>query len=179
MNTWIALFRGINVGGKNFLPMAELKRQLKSAGCTNVRTYIQSGNAVFESSARRPAPLAKKIASQVQSSHGFRPQVIVLSGTNLQAALDHNPFPAAEQLPTTLHFFFLSEPAFAADIRGLEAAQSGSEQFQLTDQVFYLLAPDGLGRSKLAAKAEKLLGVPATARNFRTVRKLLEMVEQR
>lgn len=147
-------------------------------GCTNVRSYIQSGNVIFESSARRPEPLAKKIALQVESSHGFRPQVIVLTGSDLQTAIDQNPFPDAEQLPKSLHLFFFSEPAFSADLRGFDAAQSGSEKYQLTDQVFYLLAPEGLGRSKLAARAEKLLGVPATARNFRTVSKLLEMVEE-
>jgi len=172
------LFRGINVGGNNILPMAELRNELKSMGCTNVRTYIQSGNVVFESSARRPEPLAKKIALQVDSSHGFRPTVIVLTGPDLQMAIDDTPFPDAEQLLKTLHFFFLSQPAFSADIQGLTAAQSGSEQYQLTDQVFYLHAPDGLGRSKLAARAEKLLGVSTTARNFRTVSKLLEMVEE-
>jgi len=176
MSTWIAFFRGINVGGNNILPMAELRSGLESIKLRNVRTYIQSGNVVFESSAQQPTSLAKKISRQVESSHGFRPQVMLLTELDLRAAIENNPFTAEEQFPKTLHFFFLSEPVLSADMEALDEAKSESEQYKITDQVFYLHAPDGLGRSKLGAKAEKLLGVATTARNFRTVSKLLDML---
>ena len=174
--TWIALLRGINVGGKNRLPMAALKDELAALGCTNARTYIQSGNAVFESGSANPATLANKLADQIQAHHGFRPEVLLLTLEQLQNAMDQNPFPGAIAGPKTLHFSFLAEPATAPDLEALQALQSPTEKFELRGQVFYLHAPDGIGRSKLAAKVERCLGVPATGRNFRTVQKIAELV---
>jgi uncharacterized protein (DUF1697 family) len=146
MNTWIALFRGINVGGNNILPIAQLRSELESLRLRNIRSYIQSGNIVFESTAKQPAALTKRISRQVETVHGFRPQVILLQESDLRAAIKENPFPDAEQLPKTLHFFFLSEPALAANSQALDKVKSPSEQYQLTERVFYLHAPDGLGR---------------------------------
>ncbi len=91
--------------------------------------------------------------------------------------MESNPFPEAEAEPKTLHLFFLASAPEAADIESLTEAKSPSERFHLTDHVFYLHAPDGIGRSKLAANAEKYLGVAITARNWRTVQKLREMAE--
>ncbi|MCP4005692.1 MAG: DUF1697 domain-containing protein [bacterium] len=176
MTTWIALFRGINVGGKNILPMAKLKIDLASLGLKNVRTYIQSGNVVFESTAKSASSLAAKIAGRVEKQHGFRPHVLLLSREDLLASIDSNPFPQAVSDPKTLHFSFLLEPPADPDLKALEDARSPTENYRLIDRVFYLHAPDGVGRSKLAANAEKRLGVVTTARNYRTVNKLLEMV---
>ena len=175
MSTYIALFRGINVGGRNALPMRELVRDLESLDCEEVQTYIQSGNAVFRYSPKSTASLAAKIAKKIENRRGFRPQVLILSARQLREAIASNPFPEAEAEPRALHLFFLASPPAAAEIDALNAAKSSSERFHLTEQVFYLHAPDGVGRSKLAAKAEKLLGVPTTARNWRTVVKLAEM----
>ncbi len=176
MNTWIALFRGINVGGNNMLPMAKLKHDLESLNCTNIRTYIQSGNVVFDSTARTPSSLAGKIARRIEQQHGFRPQILLLDRQDLLAAIESNPFPGAVSDPKTLHFFFLAEPATDPNINALDNAKKSTEKYQLTDHVFYLYAPDGIGRSKLAANAEKHLGVVTTARNYRTVDKLAAMV---
>lgn len=175
MTTWIALFRGINVGGKNILPMAKLRSDLESLKLENVRTYIQSGNVVFESSAISRSSLSEKIASQVEKHNGFRPQVLVLSREDLLTAIESNPFAAAISDPKTLHFLFLAESPVAPDLQALEDCKAPTEEFQLTDGVFYLHAPDGIGRSKLAANAERLIGVAATGRNYRTVDKLLAM----
>ena len=133
MQTWIALFRGINVGGNNILPMAKLKSDLESLN---------------------------------------------LSNEDLLTAIESNPFPNAVSDPKTLHFFFLAEPASNPDTEALGGIKTSTEKYQLTDGVFYLHAPDGVGRSKLAANAEKHLGVVTTARNYRTVAKLLAMVTQ-
>ena len=92
-------------------------------------------------------------------------------------AIESNPFPEAEAEPKTLHLFFLSSAASAADVVSISERKSRSERYQLTDRVFYLHAPDGIGRSKLAANVEKLLGVTVTARNWRTVQKLRKMAE--
>ena len=177
MSTWIALFRGINVGGNHLLPMSELVRDLQSLDLENVKTYIRSGNAVFRSSSEVSASLEARIASKIQKRHGFSPQVLTLSADRLQNAIESNPFPEAEAEPNTLQLFFFASAPAAPDIKSLTAAKSPSERFHLTDQVFYLHAPDGIGRSKLAANAERLLGVTVTARNLRTVQKLWEMAK--
>ncbi len=178
METWIALFRGINVGGKNILPMAKLTKDLASLKLKNVRTYIQSGNVVFESAATSPSSLSRKIAKRIEDRHGFRPQVLLLNRDELLTAIKSNPFPRAVADPKSLHFFFLAEPTVAPNTRALDAAKSPTENYKLTDRVFYLHAPDGIGRSKLAANAERHLGVVTTARNYRTVAKLFDMVTQ-
>jgi uncharacterized protein (DUF1697 family) len=176
MRTWIALFRGINVGGHNILPMAKLKSDLESLNMENVRTYIQSGNVVFDSESKSASSLSKKISERIQARHGFHPQVLIVDEETLLASVESNPFTTAISEPKTLHFFFLAKPASNPDIDALEEAKAPSESYKLTDQVFYLHAPDGIGRSKLASKAEKYLGVVTTARNYRTVEKLLSML---
>ena len=173
METWIALFRGINVGGKNILPMAELRSDFEALKLNNVRTYIQSGNVVFEATAKTTTTISKKIKRRVEERHGFRPELLVLHKDELIAAVEANPFSDATSDPKTLHFFFLVQPTTAAQTDGLEDARKETENFHLTDRVFYLHAPEGIGRSKLAAKVEKHLGVTTTARNFRTVDKLV------
>jgi len=175
MTRWIALFRGINVGGNNILPMAQLRKDLESLKLKGVRTYIQSGNVLFDSTAGTAASLTKKVRDLVEKRHGFRPQVFLLKSADLAAAMKANPFPEAEAEPKTLHFAFLAEKATGADTDALDKAKAPSERYVITDRVFYLHAPDGIGRSKLAAKAEKLLGVVTTGRNFRTVAKLHAM----
>lgn len=178
MQTWIALFRGINVGGNNILPMAQLRSDFESLGYEDVRTYIQSGNVVFPARSGTATSLGKRITKRIEEQHGFRPQLLVLAYDELLAATEANPFPDAVSDPKTLHFYFLAKPAAKADLAALENARSPSEAYVLTDGVFYLHAPDGVGRSRLAASAEKHLGVATTARNFRTVEKVLAMAAQ-
>jgi uncharacterized protein (DUF1697 family) len=175
MTTWIAFFRGINVGGRNILPMKELQGLLSEIGCVDVVTYIQSGNVVFRHKGGQASNLSKKIRQAVLDRFHFEPHVLLMSVKDLQSALLANPFPAAADNPKTLHLYFLSSAPTDADIDGLEKIKSTSENFELIEQVFYLHAPDGIGRSKLAARVEKLLGVPATGRNWRTAQKVLEL----
>ena len=176
MKTWIALFRGINVGGHNILPMAELKKILESLNLSNVHTYIQSGNVVFDSEAKVTGSLIKRITLRIEERYGFRPHLLLLSRQELKTAIDSNPFPGAVSYPKTLHFGFLATPATNPNLKALGGAKSPTEEFELVDRVFYLHAPDGVGRSKLAANLEKYLGVVVTARNYRTVEKIFSMV---
>ena len=178
MKRWIVLLRGINVGGKNILPMAELRSNLESLNLKNVRTYIQSGNVIFDSTAKTTSSLARKISRRIEQVHGFRPHLLILDRHDLQAAIKDNPFPEAISDPKSLHFCFLAEPATNPDTEALDDAKTSNEKYKLTDRVFYLHAPDGIGRSKLAASAEKHLGVVTTGRNYRTVEKLLLMMTQ-
>ncbi|MEM9151310.1 MAG: DUF1697 domain-containing protein [Cyanobacteria bacterium P01_F01_bin.3] len=176
MRTYIALLRGINVGGKNKLPMKSLVALLEELGCQQVRTYIQSGNAVFSHETTNSTELANRISAAIKESHGFEPRVLLLEKEALEKIIAQNPFPAAESEPKTLHVYFLESVPLQPDLEGLESVKLDSERFALKANAFYLHAPDGLGRSKLAAKAEKLIGVAATARNWRTVSKLADML---
>ncbi|MCH7565736.1 MAG: DUF1697 domain-containing protein [Gemmatimonadetes bacterium] len=175
MTTWIALLRGINVGGRNVLKMKELVVLLNEACCSEVKTYLQSGNAVFKSAESSAAALESRIEKALKEDRGVDVRVLVLGKEELRRAIASNPFPQAVTDPKTLHLFFLSEPPHSPVIESLNSYKADSESFVLTDRVLYLHAPDGFGRSKLAARVERLLGVDATARNWRTVSRVLEM----
>lgn len=175
MPTLIALLRGINVGGHSRLSMKDLVVRMEKAGARDVKTYIQSGNAVFQASARSDATFARALASNIHETHGFKPHVLVLTLDVLTRAMANNPFPEAEAEPKSLHLGFLSARPRHPDIDALDCVKRDSERFGLIGSVFYLHAPDGVARSKLAASAERLLGVPMTSRNWKTVCKIREL----
>lgn len=175
MNSFIALLRGINVGGRNALPMKQLVAICEELKAEDVRTYIQSGNVVFRHGSATGAELSRKIGTAIKNQFGLEPQVIVMTRHELESAMRHNPFPEAEGDPASLHLGFLSEPPITPDLAKLESLRVASERFELIGRVFYLHAPEGVGRSKLAASSERLLGVPMTDRNWRTVAKLREL----
>ena len=177
MTTSIALFRGINVGGSNLLPMKALKALLEKNGCVDVQTYIQSGNVIFRSASSDAARLEKQLTAVVSKSHGFEPRVLVLTRAELERAAAGNPFPEAGENPKSVHLFFLAERPKNADLKPLDALKTKTERFALKGKVLYLHTPDGFGSSKLAQRAERLLGVEATARNWRTVTTILEMAK--
>jgi uncharacterized protein (DUF1697 family) len=174
----VALFRGINVGGKHLLPMAELVEVLKALKLEGIRTYIQSGNVVFDSGRRSMAALSKAITEGIEAKFGFSTKVLVMSASELRLALDENPFQDAASDPKSLHFYFLEKPPVKPNLEAIELAKSATEQYLIKGNVFYLHSPDGVGRSKLAGAVERHLGVAATARNFRTVQKLADMANQ-
>lgn len=177
MHNYVALIRGINVGGKNTLPMKELVAALESIGCSNVHTYIQSGNVVFQSNSSA-GQLADTIAAEIERRQGFKPHVLVLSQSEFEQAINNNPFPEGMADPKSLHFGFLDSIPRNPDMNTLEIIRAPSERFELAGKIFYLLAPDGVGRSKLAMKSEKALGVPMTDRNVNTVGKIMTMLEK-
>lgn len=177
MKTHIALFRGINVGGHNILPMKELRGLLKKLGAEDVKTYIQSGNAVFRHETDNVSQLSDDIRAAIKESHGFEPRVLLLDGAEMEKAVASNPFPEAEAEPKTLHLYFLATVPPSPDVAMLDSLKKDSEQFKLSEKVFYLHAPEGIGRSKLAERVEKALGVAATARNWRTVSKIMAILE--
>jgi uncharacterized protein (DUF1697 family) len=179
MKTYIALFRGLNVGGSNILPMNELVTVLKKIGARNVKTYIQSGNAVFQGEETNALLLSNKISAAIKKSHGFEPQVLLLESEEMERAVESNPFPEAESEPKTLHVHFLASEPKNPDLCSLERIKGDRERFALKEGFFYLHAPEGIGRSKLAANAERLLGVATTVRNWRTVCKVLTMAKER
>jgi uncharacterized protein (DUF1697 family) len=173
---YVALFRGVNVIGRNTLPMKSVPALFEAHGCRDVRTYIQSGNVVFSSDVGDPARLAARLAAAVRRAHGFEPRVLVLTAAALARAAAANPFPEARTDPKSVHLFFLEDRPVKPDVKALEALRTPTERFALKDRVFYLHTPEGFGISKLAAGAERRLGVAATARNWRTVTTLVDMV---
>lgn len=178
MHTYIAFLRGINVGGNNQLPMRELTPLLTQLGLQNVKTYIQSGNVVFQSDRTDRADMAQAITDAIRQSHGFAPYVLLLDQEELAAALAANPFPEGEAEPKSLHLFFMDGSPQNYDTAALDRAKAADERYQLIGQIFYLHAPAGIGRSKLAATMGKGWGVNITARNWRTVSQVMALARQ-
>jgi uncharacterized protein (DUF1697 family) len=175
MHAFVALLRGINVGGKNILPMREFRELLAGLGCEDVASYIQSGNAVFNSSGRA-SELSTSIADRIQTQYRFRPVVLVLAASDFSRIVEETPFVVAPGEENRLHIWFPQKPVSLTNTTRLAALASASERFAQTRAAFYLYAPDGIGRSKLAADVGRCLGVPATARNYRTASKILGLL---
>jgi uncharacterized protein (DUF1697 family) len=175
--THVALLRGINVGGKNMLPMKDLAGMFDAAGCTDVRTYMQSGNVIFEAPAGAPG-IADKITANIEKRFGFRIPVILRTSRQLLKAIRDNPFLAAVEDQRWLHVYFLANAPNARAIAGLDPARSAPDAFHVRGQEIYLHLPNGMGRSKLTnAYFDAKLSTISTARNWATVLKLSEMME--
>lgn len=178
LNTYIALLRGINVGGNNKLPMRDLVTLLEALSLQNVKTYIQSGNVVFQSEQTDTAQLSQAITNAIRQRHGFAPSVLLLDLNSYGKAMAANPFPEGEAEPKSLHLFFMDASPQNLDVVALDRVKLPNERYQLIDQVFYLYAPDGIGRSKLAEAIGKGWGVNITARNWRTVREVMAIATE-
>ena len=178
MQTYIALLRGINVGGKHKLPMRELIKILETLDLHNIKTYIQSGNVVFQSEPSHGAGLADKISNAIDHTHHFKPKVYLLELDELTRAIAANPFPDAETEPKTLYVYFLETIPESPDLTSLETIKQDSERFQLQGKIFYQHSPLGIGKSKLPLRVDKALGVATTARNWRTVCQVAAIAQQ-
>lgn len=170
MKTYIMLLRGINVGGNNILPMKKLVALLLANGVAQAKTYIQSGNVVLQSHHKPGAEITEAIANKF----GFKPSIMLLEQADFLLAAQQNPFPTAEG--KFMHFYF-AEQRLQPDVDKLSKFAKANEQYEIQDNVFYLHAPDGIGRSKLVANIDACLGVPVTGRNLNTMNKLLALVE--
>lgn len=178
MTTCILFFRAVNVGGRNKLPMGELVEMFESLGIPGAVTYTQSGNVALRCSRQQAASLARRIKGAVLESYGFEPSVLVLRIQELEHAIAANPYREASREPKSLHLWFLASEPVEPDFDEMNRLKSASERYKLDKKVFYLHAPEGIGESKLAERVEKCLGVEATARNWGTVTKVLEMAWQ-
>jgi len=151
--------------------MKELASLMNECGYENVKTYIQSGNVIFNA----PGNIDTKTGALVEKKFGFKPEVLILSSKDLNQAIENNPYSAAEG--KQCHFYFCKSYPDSINTAKLTELKAASEEYFIKGKVFYLYAPDGIGRSKLAARIEACLGVPGTARNLNTVNKLSEMVK--
>jgi uncharacterized protein (DUF1697 family) len=152
---------------------------LAGVGFDDLDSYIQSGNLVFRTKLRSRAAIEKKIADQIHQSFGMKIPVMAIKWQAYCEAIEANPFPAACAEPKSLHLFFLGASPKHPDLERLDLLKTKNESFELVGDTFYVHAPDGVGRSKLSPAIEKCLGVPTTARNWRTIMKLHEMGETR
>lgn len=177
MQTYIILLRGINVGGNNLVPMKALTQVLTDAGFSQIKTYIQTGNILLQSPHSShesdAAQLEQDIAKLIDTHFGFTPDIMQLSLSEFSTAAVNNPY--KDKPGNTVHCYFCQQLPSPDEARLKELATS-IEEYRIEGRVLYLHAPDGIGRSKLAANIEKCLKVPATARNLNTVNKLLDMV---
>lgn len=176
--TYAALLRGINVGGSRKVPMADLRTLMEGLGHSGVRSYLQSGQAVFTADHGDEESLAAELAGAIEKRFGFAVDVIVRDHAYLRAIADNCPFPAADLEPKQLHVTYFSAPVDADRFAEIDQVAYLPEEFRLGDRALYLYVPDGLGRSKLAehlSKPRLNKGVIATSRNWNTVVKLVEM----
>lgn len=174
MPNWVGLLRGINVGGRNKLKMAELKACLADAGLDDVATYIQSGNLVFRSSS--PAgKLGQLIADAIERQWGYFVPTLVLKADQLAEAVAEMPY--EDSNPQWLHVTFLHQKPKAKEVKVIEGLDFGDDRFEIDGRIVYLDCPNGYSRTKLNNSFfEKKLNVNATTRNWKTVTKLLAMV---
>jgi uncharacterized protein (DUF1697 family) len=171
----VAMLRGINLGAKRRVPMADLRELLTDAGFANVETYVQSGNIALDSTAK-PAALEGELAKLIGERFGLDVPVIVRSRRQLAAVVKHDPFGELAHDPKRYQVTFLAEKLPAETVHRLEAQATDSERLEVRGRELYSWHPDGAARSKLwNSTAGKGLGVTATARNWTTVLKLLEM----
>lgn len=171
---FIVLFRGINVGGNKVAKMETLRSVLAKAGFGNAASYIQSGNVVLTSdkTAQEVATIVEKVFAD---TFGFSSRVTVRTAGAWQKLIANNPFPQGADDPKRLHAVLIDgAPPPDAAVR-LQEKAAATERFAISEDVLYLFTPDGFGISKLAASLDKVLKVPLTARNWRTVLTLMEM----
>jgi uncharacterized protein (DUF1697 family) len=176
-NTFIALLRGINVGGHKIIKMDQLRKAFEGLGFEDVVTYVQSGNVVFKSPKNTSADLSRKIEEMLLRRFSMSVPVIVRTAEEVGEVLRNNPFLKERGTDVSkLHVTFLSHTPQKAAIRGLDAIAAGVDQFHYCGQEIYLHCPNGFGGTKLSINAfEKVLAVGATTRNWNTVNKLYEM----
>jgi uncharacterized protein (DUF1697 family) len=193
MASHVALLRGINVGGRNKVPMAELREVVAALGHDGVTTYIQSGNVLFTTAETDNAKLAAALESAIEARFGLWSSVVVLSRDELAGVLAASPY-SGELNPRLVHVVFLNaEPPRdlldRIEAAGKAAAAKGSrDTVQASGRALYVHTPDGFGRSELAPNLFKLVTPPArqkkqglagTARNWATATKLLSLCEEK
>lgn len=181
MTRYVAFLRGINVGGKKPIKMKELAAVISAAGFKNVRTYIASGNVIFENSAKDPRRIAKNLENELLKSFGHEIKVIVRTIDELKAIIKRNPFkkekPSADEM---LFVTFLASPSATKPKLPLKSATEKMEVIAFTDSAAFIVAH----RKKTGwfgfphTFAEKQFGVPTTTRNWTTVVKIVAVAER-
>jgi len=174
---YVALLRGINVGGKRKVSMATLRAVVEGLGPTDVETLLQSGNVAFTADEGAAGTLAEELAIAIEAEFGFSVAVLVRTGADLDRVIAANPFPDVLTEPKFLHVAFSSRPVRPEALAGIDAERFAPDQFRVGQDELYLWFPNGSGRSKLTIHLfERALGAHLTARNWNTVVRLWELL---
>ena len=174
---YVALLRGINVSGKNMLPMKELAGLFVAAGCGEVVTYIQSGNVVFCADDKVVGRLQNAITQQVELQFGLKVPVVLRTAAEMQAAIRENPFLKAGAAEEVLHVSFLADRPGPHLVAGLDAMRSAPDEFAVIGREIYMKLVTGAAKTKLTnAYFDSKLKTVSTMRNWRTVLKLAELM---
>ncbi len=179
MPTYIAMLRGINVSGHKIIKMEQLRASFAALGFGNVKTYIQSGNVLFEAKSDSMAGVAKKIEEKIVLDYGFSVPVFLTTPKRMEETIKRNPFLKSPDIDQSkLHVTFLSGDAPKTASEQLQPLAVKPEQFHIIGREIYLYCPNGYGNTKLSNTAiEKKLSVGATTRNWKTVNTLLAMAK--
>lgn len=176
MTTYIALLRAINVSGKNKITMEVLKQLLLHLGFTQVQTYIQSGNVIFQSEETNANQITSRIEQAITEQLGLIVAVITLPLVTFQTILDHCPFKHPEEQAQLYITFFNAKPAAELELTTLLSKKAPEEHLVLTDSAAYFVAANGYGKTKITnALLEQKLGIVATTRNYKTCLTLLKL----
>jgi len=180
MPVFISLLRGVNVGGHRKIKMLDLKALYESLGYARVVTYIQSGNVVFKSRGKNSATIEKRIHTGIEKRFGCDVEMFVYGLEEWRAVIAENPFgDGSEMDPRRLVVSFLAAAPDSRAQEELAKAESGEDVVRFRGRLAYLYCPNGYGKTKLSNLViERKLKTPATARNWNTVNKLLELAEQ-
>ena len=170
MPRYVALLRGVNVGGRRTVAMAELRALFESLGHTDVSTLIQSGNVIF----RATKPCApESLEAAIEKRFGIDVNVVLRTPRELRHVVEKNPFTQVD--PSKLHEAFMARTPSPGAVRNLDPERYQPEEFSLRDRDLYLHLPNGVGRAKLPASLNRSLGIPTTIRNWATVTKLADV----
>ncbi|MEP6716317.1 MAG: DUF1697 domain-containing protein [Terriglobia bacterium] len=175
---YLALLRGINVGGKNKLPMKALKEIFAANGCANIVTFIQSGNVIFDAAAGKAGKLPAILSAAIEAGAGLRIPVVLRTAAELDAAVHSNPFLKAGADEDKLHIMFLADQPDSAAVAKLDPDRSPPDAFAVVGREIYLHTPNGVGNSRLTnAWFDSRLSTIGTSRNWRTCLKLNELMK--
>ncbi|MBI5679508.1 MAG: DUF1697 domain-containing protein [Methanobacterium sp.] len=174
---YIALLRGINVGRKNRIKMADLINIFESMGFKDVKTYLQSGNVIFNHDSIDTVKTARDIEKNITQTFGFEVNLIIRNEDELENIINGNPFIKESNIEIDkLHVTFLQERPETEIIQNLDINKDINEKFEVIDKEVYLYCPNGYARTKLTNNVfEKKLKTKATTRNWKTTNKLLQI----
>ncbi|MCA9245147.1 MAG: DUF1697 domain-containing protein [Phycisphaerales bacterium] len=177
-NRYVALLRGVNVGGKNKLPMKSLAQIFVDAGCANVRTYIQSGNVVFDAPAAVAKKAPKAVTTEISRQFGFNAPVVMRSAAEWQQTIAANPFAGRKVEPTSLHVVFLADCPSISRVAQLDRQRSPGDEFEVVGGAIYMCLSNGAAGTKLTnAYFDRVLETISTGRNWRSVMAIAAMLE--
>ncbi len=177
MLLYVALLRGVNVGGHARISMEELRECFDSLGFENARTFIQSGNVVFQRGKAKGSSMVESLEEGIKARFGFEVRVLVRNSKEMSRIIENSPFPAAQRDLT--HVTFLASEPESVPTKEIESLKDKKDKFLLSGREIYLICPNGYGMYKLSNSfLEKKLRVAATTRNWRTVNVLYNMMSE-